>query len=167
MPLIDRVVTDLTETGTSTLVGFPNFRAVLRTQYKNSWDISLFDSNQIAGYVVARRDDRPGLGYYTKNQLYVHEGMDDLFGAGVEVHPSFRKRGIGHSLLSIGVAIALQDHKQRGVEPFMLSAYGLGSREEFFRKFGFEVEYFDLGGVNPHKIGRYKKTNVPDISIRR
>ncbi|MBW2978029.1 GNAT family N-acetyltransferase [Candidatus Woesearchaeota archaeon] len=168
--LVDRVIDDLRENGDSEIrTETSRFRTVLQDTVPASWDISLYDLDQIVGYVVVQKNEDGS--YRLENQAdtgYRHQGMKDGFGWGVEVHPNYRGRNIGKALLSIGIGLALSDFQEDcSVVDFKVEANGLGDSEEFYKKFGFEIESHDLGGKKPYITGKYTKQSVPDISISR
>ena len=166
--LIDRVLNDLRERKESEIqTETSSFIAILRDTILKSWDVSLYDLDQIIGYVVIQRNEDGS--YRLENQAdigYRHRGMKDGFGWGVEVHQDYRGRNIGKALLSMGIGLALRDFQEGcHVTDFKVKANGLGDSEKFYKSFGFETESYDLGGRKPHIAGDYTKRSVPDISI--
>jgi len=166
--LIDRILTELKEKESADIpTTTTTFKAVLRRDIPHSWDVSMFESDQIAGYVVVqlREDDR----YHLENQAvmgeYKHPGMKDGFGWGIEVHPRYHGRRIGHALLSIGIGLALRDFLEKPLANFEVFAGGLGDNGTFYEKFGFKIQPYNLGGKRPYLVGRYRQQTVPDIAI--
>ncbi len=168
--LIDKVVDQLSIEQTAKIPTADScFKAVLDKSYGVSWDVSFFDEDIPVGYAVVFKLNN---GFYqlqnSADIWYRHKDMQDGLGWGVEVNPTYRKRNIGHALLSTVVGLALKDFSiDDSLPEFELHARGMGDKEDFYRKFGFDIKSDEMGeGLPPFISGKYTCHVVPDISIK-
>ena len=132
----------------------------MKRSTRNATEVSLCDAERIIGYVVLKKRAE-GL-YVLENQSaidYQHQGLENRFGWGIEVHAAYRGRNIGHALLSLGIGVILLEVNE--TENFEVRATGIIKNVDFYRSFGFEIRY---EGVSP--VGKYVKRTVPEIRIR-
>lgn len=156
-PSIDTVFDELWENGQTTIhLSSSDFTATYKRTRAGAINVTISEGDMVVGYVTLHRDDT---GWY---QLVHYPDIDGVFpdlrngfGIGIEVKSEYQGRHLGHALLSLGIGLARKDFKESGRSSFEVRAYGLGDREAFFRKFGFEIERHDLGGKRPHSTGVY------------
>jgi hypothetical protein len=76
------------------------------------------------------------------------------------------KRQEGFYCLSLAIGLALRDFLEDiKIKNFLVVARGLGDKARFYRRFGFRVRSYNLGGATPYRAGKYTKEFVPDIFI--
>ncbi|HLD19146.1 MAG TPA: GNAT family N-acetyltransferase [Candidatus Nanoarchaeia archaeon] len=65
--------------------------------------------------------------------------IEEAAGFGVAVSPDYRRRGIGHALLSLVIGLAQRDFQQEDIDPFEAVARSIDGNEKFYQEFGFEI----------------------------
>lgn len=168
--LVDTTLDELERNGEAEIkTGDSRLKAVLRRDIQDSWDISLHDQGRTIGYAVIMKDEGTKKWYQLENQadiFYKHKGMEDYFGWGIEVHQNYRGKKIGHTLLSLGIGMALRDFQDdASMTRFEVRADGIKDHRRFYERFGFKI---DPHNPNTKTIirGRYVKLFVPEIYIK-
>ncbi len=168
--MIEELVKDLMNTGLASFeisqhqfaVHFKLFHQNIR----NVLDFKLFERDSWIGYLTLL-NDRQGT-YHVSHDPTGGVSHFDFSGqfVGIEVAKKYRNHGIGHALLSIGIRFAQNDYNERDTQnDFKVIAYGIGSKVDFYRKFGFEIKEEGFPAAFSNTFGVYKRLYVPEINI--
>jgi len=139
------------------------FEAVF-TRPGGLFDVVLRNDREPVGFITLK-NEREGL-YSIVNDTAVnpHPTFANTPGHGIEVKKSYRKKGIGAALLSLGIGMVQQDYLAKDISaPFKvvatdISKLGLGC----YRTFGFHIQE----GLKVSS-GEYSNLHaVPDVDIR-
>ncbi|MBS3093429.1 hypothetical protein J4456_02505 [Candidatus Pacearchaeota archaeon] len=102
-------------------------------------DVEIFDYDRIIGYIELERlqEKYQIISDFCTNH---HPGFESAIGLGIQVKEKYKKRNIGHGLLSLGIGIAQIDFEHQQMPSFNVIAKGISDCQEFYKKFGFEID---------------------------
>jgi len=128
------------------------------------FDVVIRSVQEPVGFITLKNEKQGIYSIVNDTAVNPHPTFANTPGHGIEVKKSYRKKGIGAALLSLGIGMAQQDYQTKNTPvPFKvvatdISKLGLGC----YRTFGFLIQE----GIQV-STGEYTNLHaVPDVNIR-